>query len=292
MSADIQGTMQRGIPTRAPGPRAPGLRVLLAVASLEGLRTAAPLARLLAEGDTGHLTFFHGVLPELTEAGLLVTRILEQIEEGRPSEEVKGLPRPDVCLMRDTADPAQAILEAARSDGADVIVMTPLQRSLPSRLLVGSVTEQVVRHSERPVLAVPLGCREARHPRLDRILVATGDEAPPSQTMALVHRLARRDGALVEVLHILPSRIPRQVPPEEGALTESRWEEASPSFTLRTRTVRGQPTEEILDRAHALHADLVILSRTETPAQHRAFLGSTIERCLRRSQTPVIVVPA
>jgi nucleotide-binding universal stress UspA family protein len=52
-------------------------------------------------------------------------------------------------------DPAQAIVEYARSQGIDLIVMGTHGRTGVSRALLGSVTERVVRSAPCPVLAVP-----------------------------------------------------------------------------------------------------------------------------------------
>ncbi|MGD9701337.1 MAG: universal stress protein [Acidimicrobiia bacterium] len=54
----------------------------------------------------------------------------------------------------DVGDPSEAILVAARDQGADVIVVGSHERSWFSRLLTGSVSHDVVRRSEIPVLVV------------------------------------------------------------------------------------------------------------------------------------------
>ena len=51
-------------------------------------------------------------------------------------------------------DPAESILEAARSEGADVIVVGSHGRGSLGRALIGSVSDQVVRHAPCPVLVV------------------------------------------------------------------------------------------------------------------------------------------
>jgi nucleotide-binding universal stress UspA family protein len=51
-------------------------------------------------------------------------------------------------------DPAESIVEAARSEGADVIVVGSHGRGAIGRALIGSVSDQVVRHAPCPVLVV------------------------------------------------------------------------------------------------------------------------------------------
>jgi universal stress protein A len=51
-------------------------------------------------------------------------------------------------------DPAESIVEAARSERADVIVVGSHGRGALGRALIGSVSDQVVRHAPCPVLVV------------------------------------------------------------------------------------------------------------------------------------------
>jgi nucleotide-binding universal stress UspA family protein len=51
-------------------------------------------------------------------------------------------------------DPAESIIEAARSEGADMIVVGSHGRAPLGRALIGSVSDQVVRHAPCPVMVV------------------------------------------------------------------------------------------------------------------------------------------
>src|SRR2546422_1030776 len=52
-------------------------------------------------------------------------------------------------------DPGDAILEAARAESADMIVLGSHGRGPIGRLLLGSVSQHVVRHATVPVVVVP-----------------------------------------------------------------------------------------------------------------------------------------
>jgi nucleotide-binding universal stress UspA family protein len=54
-------------------------------------------------------------------------------------------------------EPGEAILAAATSEGADVIVIGTSSRSGVGRILLGSVTDHVVQHAVVPVMVVPSG---------------------------------------------------------------------------------------------------------------------------------------
>jgi nucleotide-binding universal stress UspA family protein len=51
-------------------------------------------------------------------------------------------------------DPAESIVEAAKSEGADIIVVGSHGRAALGRALIGSVSDQVVRHAPCPVMVV------------------------------------------------------------------------------------------------------------------------------------------
>jgi nucleotide-binding universal stress UspA family protein len=68
----------------------------------------------------------------------------------------------DACVglkMRQVVDAGQpfgAIVDCAEKEGVDLIVMSSHGRSGLSRMLIGSVTDKVLRGSPCPVLVVPL----------------------------------------------------------------------------------------------------------------------------------------
>jgi nucleotide-binding universal stress UspA family protein len=58
---------------------------------------------------------------------------------------------------------AEVILDYAENNNIDLIVMSTHGRSGPARWAMGSVADEVVRHSRSPVLTInPLGCKLSR----------------------------------------------------------------------------------------------------------------------------------
>lgn len=68
--------------------------------------------------------------------------------------------------------PHAGILEAAESTGSSMIVMGTHGRSALARAVIGSVADRVVRHSEVPVLLVPLAVESG--PRAESTVDDTG----------------------------------------------------------------------------------------------------------------------
>ena len=67
-----------------------------------------------------------------------------------------GLPPTDQSVAAINGTPARSILESARQAGADLIVLGTNQRKGFERLLIGSVTEDVIREAQRDVLIIPI----------------------------------------------------------------------------------------------------------------------------------------
>ncbi|HET6566915.1 MAG TPA: universal stress protein [Rhodothermales bacterium] len=64
-------------------------------------------------------------------------------------------PRPVRAALR-TGDPARIILSDAEEQGAGVIIMGKRQHSRMQHFLLGSVTNQVIRHSTVPTILIPI----------------------------------------------------------------------------------------------------------------------------------------
>lgn len=67
-----------------------------------------------------------------------------------------GLPPSDRRVVTITGSPARSILESARGEDSHLIVLGTNQRKGFERLLIGSVTEDVIRDANRDVLIVPV----------------------------------------------------------------------------------------------------------------------------------------
>lgn len=103
--------------------------------------------------------------------------------------------------------PADQILKALRSDAAELVVMDTHGRKGVRRFLVGSVTEEVIRHSKRPVMALgPLALEKGADFGVQNelnLLVATdlGRNSRAAERYAL--SFAKRIGAKVVLFHCL-----------------------------------------------------------------------------------------
>jgi nucleotide-binding universal stress UspA family protein len=122
--------------------------------SKEGLEYAASLARarrgklIILYVEELPLAYDYGVPKPETEH---LERELNALSPAKADLEIEHRFMP-ARLGEVAVSPADAIVEFARSEGADLIVMGTHGRSGLSRLLMGSVAEEVLRKAPCPVL--------------------------------------------------------------------------------------------------------------------------------------------
>lgn len=239
------------------------------------------------------------------EADQKLARCLEELEAKRPGSGE----RLDVQIVLGT--PSDAILRFADQHAADLLVIGTGQRKL-KELLLGRVANRVIRGAKCPVLTVPpSGLSE-----LKRVLVATDFSEAARAALQTAARLARAEGAHIEVLHVGPS--PLFVPPEvavgptgDPALGTSgapmTWLEISQKVAdeqmaqlrreadavgidiTRCHVDFGNPAAKILDMLERESFDLVALGTHGRRGLAHLMLGSVAESVIHHAPVPVLV---
>ncbi len=183
--------------------------------------------------------------------------------------------------------PPAALLELAKPERADLFVMGTHGYAGLDRMLTGSVSEAVIRHSLIPVLAVP----ERKSGSLVlRVLAPWNGQPYATRALRWAREMARSLAATLVVLHVDESVSPVKA---DWRVLRRRLQSvlgAGPDWCLLVRA--GDARARIVDEANSGRYELVVLS-----AHRRAFasdfiLGSTVERLLRHSNVPVLAVPS
>lgn len=180
-----------------------------------------------------------------------------------------------------TGSPADAILDVALMFNIDLIVMSTHARTGIVRWFLGSVSEDVLRRSQLPVLLVPKGIR-SRPERLRRILVPLTGDPKSRAILSVVKPLAVRLHAEILLLEVVNPIHPGPGLEDVGRdLTEA-------GVTWRSLTVYGDATEQILRHVKSRDADLVAMA---APTRKGAFVfdRSVPEAVLARSVRPVLL---
>ena len=101
-------------------------------------------------------------------------------------------------------DVAQSILDCARQNKADVIVVGTHGRGGLGKMLMGSVAERVFRQSPVPVMTVGPHLHRAARGFAPRNILLAADFTPASECAAqYAGALARERNAKLTVLHVL-----------------------------------------------------------------------------------------
>jgi nucleotide-binding universal stress UspA family protein len=203
------------------------------------------------------------------------------------------------------------VLARARSWPADLVVMGTHGRGGFERLVLGSVTEKVLRKAPCPVLTVPPdvpGLPPSGSPLFRRVVCPV--DFSPASVRALRYglRFAADPGVEITVVHVLEWLIEDDtarrlagfdVPEFRRHLQEDARErlaalvarESSPPAPPRQEVVSGRTWREILRITEEREADLVVMGvRGRNPVDLAVF-GSTTNHVVRSARCPVLVVP-
>ena len=192
-----------------------------------------------------------------------------------------------------------AILSFAQAEKSDVIVMGTHGLRGFDRLMLGSVTDRVMRRAPCPVLAVrepPHDSEAAGQERhLDRILACTDFSKNPERDLNYAISTTAEYDAELTLLHVL-EEVPRPAKREEviDATTKQLDKLIPPEWrkTLKIKTaVRiGKPYQQIIQFAQQEQSDLVTMGVRGRGALDVAVFGSTTYRVMQLGPCPVLAV--
>ncbi|MFQ5961904.1 MAG: universal stress protein, partial [Candidatus Methylomirabilales bacterium] len=205
-------------------------------------------------------------------------------------------------------EPLPGITWAATRSDVDLILMGTHGRTGLAHLVVGSVTEAVLRAVPVPVLALRPGEEDRTATAVQRILWAT-DLSPVSErgwryTLTLANLL----GADVILIHVVhpnefagladqPAPPPkhwmeRYLAPLERELEQRGRAVEAQRLNARWKVLVGVPAEVIVRQAQAEEADLIVVGTHGRTGLRHVVLGSVAETVIRKAPCPVLAVKA
>jgi len=192
-------------------------RVLAPVAFSPGCRGATRYAETLAAHFHSDLVLLHVVPPPLgfftaleASAYASATELSEETLEQRKADLANYLesPCPDIPLSRQVVygDPAHEIVEMAREDHIDLVVMATHGYGPFRRFLLGSVTAKVLHDVTCPVWTGPHleQAPEYQAIAFRRILCAIDLAEASRPVLEWAGRFACEFGAALDIVHVLP----------------------------------------------------------------------------------------
>ncbi|WP_276256199.1 universal stress protein [Halomontanus rarus] len=233
-----------------------------------------------------------------TEAEAAVEAVATMVEERNPELEV--------TTTTERGTPFRVIDRYADASGIDVIAMGTKGLTGLERVVLGSVTENVLRTVDVPVLAVPpeAGDSSLTRETVENILLPTdgSDGAAVAVDWGISLAIAF-DAMLHAVTSVDTSRYMGDPHLDPGAILaelEAVGEEALEAVRRRARdegvsvtgsVAKGPAARVIADYAEDNESDLIVMGTHGRSGFERQFLGSVTENVVRTVRTPVVCVP-
>ena len=204
--------------------------------------------------------------------------------------------------------PSVALLAIARSAGNAAIVVGSGGRGVLGRLLLGSISRQVVQAAACPVLVV-----KGRLPHARQFTIGVDGSASARRAVETVARLSVPPGGQVTLVSViepvrmtsgslLPARVGGALRAEAARLiSERRRKMERLQRTMRVRLERAgwtvgeviriaTPLAGLLEAAKAARADVLVIGARGTGGVKRILLGSVAEGAMTEAPMSILVV--
>jgi nucleotide-binding universal stress UspA family protein len=186
--------------------------------------------------------------------------------------------------------PVPAIVDEARYSNADLVVMGTHGRTGFRRLIVGSVTESVMRIANVPIIAIsPLTDEHRIAAPLSRVVCVADDSPEAREALRVCAALADKPLAKIIVVRCLDLDTPQEMADEIVRLQE--WTPADLVDRCQYKLLPADhPAEQVVELAKLVHADLIAAGCAASRTTSELMRGTTAERLAERSDCPVLVV--
>lgn len=208
--------------------------------------------------------------------------------------------QPEVAVME--GFPTDSILNLARKQRVDLIVMATHGRHGFDRMVLGSVTEKVIRKAHCPVLVVRKPAHDFVKPldqdeqvQLKKILFCTDFSAHSDRALQYALSLAQEYNAELTLLHVLENI--KDTTDMESEISRVRRDLESPIpdsarnwCKVKSMVRSGTPYQEIIREATESRSDLIAMGVRGRNAVDLALFGSTTHRTIQLGPCPVLAV--
>ena len=240
------------------------------------------------------------VLPDpsiIAEPLVASPALLDTIREGIVGQ-VRALAKPglDWRVMVEYGRPSSEIVDEARENHAQLIVIGLVHHGVMDRILDGDTALDVVRHSQAPVLLASSDWKT-----LPKIAVFAVDFSRQSMVAARAGLRILDEGATVILAHVRPAPTVYdgmgmwELEYEEVAKKELRkFEEAlnaPPGIRIVSTLLRGSAPAALLALADTTGSDLVVAGTRGAGLIQRLLIGSVATRLIRHSTRSLLIVP-
>lgn len=204
------------------------------------------------------------------------------------------------CAVLVDGSPARALLDHIQAAKPGLVIMATHARGPLGRVLLGGITDELVRRAAAPVLLVhgSVPALESTEPSVERILIALDGSRLAEKALEPGLALARLLGARCTLLRVLPghqatSTIRPHDAEEEEAHRYLRFiasQARHAGVWIDFQVAYGSPARTILEQARP--NELIALATHGRGGISRLLLGSVADQVIRGATQPVLVCRA
>jgi nucleotide-binding universal stress UspA family protein len=280
---------------------APLRHLLVGYDGSEAAATACAFALWLAGKTGADATLLH-VTPDLADAAARPTaqgRLDEDLNWRRRLDDVRSSAGEGATVETDVVrgHPAAALLDAARTREADLLLVGSTGASAARRVFPGSVSSQIVDHAPCPVMVFPAG-HQAPPAQVRSVVVGVDGSERSLEALAMAQQLARPLGAKLVLAHAYEPGVPSDIPTTElredlrasGAeVLRSARRHVSPDVEVVEELVEGQVRRHLVGACESHRPAIIAVGSRGLGGFAGLLLGSTSRWVLHHAACPVLV---
>ena len=274
----------------------------------ESSKAALKEASLRVKNRNGKLYLVHAVYFDKEEFAILPSQMEKRFEMGtRVCKTAKQELQSQVGLNGSVesfvceGEPPEVLIDIAQGKKADLIALGTYGRKGLKRLLMGSVTSQVILDAPCDVLVVKRPCNECTGSYQSLLVPYDGSEFS-KKALRRAGEMAKADGGQVTVLYVIPryeemmefyrsDSIKKSLHAEaEKILGEAKKIADGLGISVRTEVREGHASDEIVAAAQKLENDLIAMGTYGWKGVNNAIMGSTTNRVIAHASCPILVV--
>jgi nucleotide-binding universal stress UspA family protein len=264
-------------------------RLLVATDGSESSRSAVEEAIQLAKACSSKLIAMTTVLTNIENAmPWVIDRAEKEMQE--KLESIRGMASEqgidcETYVYRGE-DPYMDIVNAAAMEHVDMIVMGTRRRTGIKKLIMGSVTGNVIGYAPCKVLVVPPGAKTDYR----SILIATDGSIHSAAAASEAAAIAKRYGSSLVIVSVAPSAA--EVPFAGENVKQVMELAEKEGLKKEGMALPGKPHEVILEIAKQKHVGLIVIGSHGKTSLMSLLMGSVTERVISLTESAVLVVKA
>lgn len=275
----------------------------------ESLSSKAALKEvaLRIKGRAGTIYLVHAVYFDQEEFAILPSQMEKRLEigthvclEAKKSLQAEFGLNGNVESIICEGEPPEVIADIAQGKKADLVALGTYGRKGLKRLLMGSVTSQVVLNAPCDVLVVKKPCSDCVGAYHSLLVPFDGSESS-KKALDRACDLSKSDGSELSVLYVIPRYEEMMDFFKTESVKKSLYQEAekivdaakklaaNKGVQIKAVVQEGHAGDKIVEIADKMKHDLIVVGTHGWRGMNKAIMGSTAERIIAYASCPILI---